>query len=602
MVGVLALLLLLPLSGNAYDVGRVQLGLVYVLAAVGLNVAYGLAGEFTLGHVFLMACGAYAAGIFTAHAGLNIWLALVLSLVVGIVVSLLLGAPSVRVQGAYLGLLTLFAVLAIPPAVILGERYTGGEYGLLGIPTVQLGGLEPYVGTYYLTVASLAVSFLVVRNLNRFGLGLRFALLREAPRAAQAVGMPTSRVKFTAYALFGAITSLAGVMMAYNDGVVVGNSFSVQTTLLILTGVVIGGKGTLWGPVVGTVPLVFLSYYVGPFNDTNPVIFGAALVLVVIAFPNGIVPAIRYQLLPWFTSRSALRSDRLTPDPVNATHMSPTSDGEPKPARELLPQTAAATESRKVILSASSLTRSFGGVKAINDLSLEVHDGEIVGLVGQNGCGKSTLLNLVSGFYRLDHGSVELFGVDLTGSGPARIARTGVGRTFQVPRLVPKATVVENIALGLVERDRPSFLGGIVGSPNVRRLMRERTDRAREMVETLGLDPNIGDEIADRLPLGLKRIIEVGRAAVAEPRLLLLDEPAAGLNDEERRQLAVTIANLSHRGITPLVVEHNMEFVLSLCSRVVLMESGSVVCDHRPAEALPMPQQMADYMQFAGVN
>jgi branched-chain amino acid transport system permease protein len=613
---VIVLILAFPaFSGNSYDLGRVQLGMVYVLVALGLNVAYGLAGEFTLGHVAIMAVGAYSAGILTAHAGWNLWIALLAAVIIGMLASLALGAPSVRVRGAYLGLLTLFAVLAIPPLVTLGEEWTGGEYGLLGIPLVEIGGLDPTTATYLVTAVFLILVVLGLRNLIKSSWGMRFSLLRDAPRAAESVGFNNLATKLIAYAVYGAVAALAGALMAYNDGTVVGSTFNVNLTLIILTGVVLGGRGTLWGPVLGTIPLILLSFYVGPFSETNPIIFGAVLVLAVMLFPNGIVTAFTYEILPAVRERGFagwLRS--LLPNRGAGIHAPQQEEIAAEdlergsvpdnvlPFNLITPGADKKQTDNEPLLEVSQLRKSFGGVAALDGVDLTVEKGQIVGLVGQNGCGKSTLLNMISGFYTPDSGTVRIGGEQTTGNAPHAIARRGVGRTFQVPRLVDRATVADNISAGLIGHEPSRFLSSVLALPVARREARLRRKQAVEMVQILGLERDAADVLANSLPLGVKRIVEVGRAAVAWPSLLLLDEPAAGLNDEERGRLSNTVKALARAGITPIVVEHNIEFVLDLCDTVVLMESGSVCSVYRTNDPDGMPQRMVDYLQYSKVG
>jgi branched-chain amino acid transport system permease protein len=610
---VVVLLLAFPaISNNSYELGRVQLGMVYILVALGLNVAYGLAGEFTLGHVVVMATGAYSAGILTAIFGWNVWLALVASVLIGMGISLALGAPSVRVKGAYLGLLTLFAVLAIRPVVELGAAWTGGENGLLGIPLIDIAGLDSTTATYLLTVMALILVVLGLRNFVRSHWGTRFALLRDAPRAAESVGFNNSVTKFVAYAIYGAVASLAGVLMAYNDATVIVSTFNINLTLLVLTGVVLGGKGTLWGPIVGTVPLVLLSFYVGAFSDSNPIVFGTVLVVAVLLFPNGVVPAIRDKgiigwlrsLIPGRSTNQAVHSGshEVASSELEASAVSP-AEVVTDTRRQMHGKSKAARGAPlEPLLEIDDLSKSFGGIAAINGVTLSIARGQVVGLVGQNGCGKSTLLNLISGFYTPDNGSITIDGKAVTGTKPSKIARSGVGRTFQVPRLVEHATVAENISAGLIGRSKSRLFASILGLTIVRKEARLRYEQAVEMVKILGLEPEAADILADSLPLGVKRIVEVGRAAVAWPSLLLLDEPAAGLNEDERNRLSKTVKALASAGITPIVVEHNIEFVVGLCDTVILMESGAVASIYDKNKDERMPDRMIDYLQYDEVE
>lgn len=598
---VLALLFTVPLwIGSAYQVGRLQLGLTYVLAALGLNLVYGLAGEFTLGHAVIMAVGAYTSGILSYRVHMSVWLALLAGIGAGIVVSLLLAAPSIRVRGAYLGLLTLFAILIVPDVIELTSSVSGGDYGLAGIPSIRIGSMSPSSSTYELSALAVVLVVAITWNLVRSPWGARFALLREAPHATEAIGLRPVGIKLYAYVLYGVVASLAGILVGYGTAFVSSNSFDINLTLLILTGVILGGKGTIWGPVVGMVPLVALTFYIGEFSSVNPIVFGAVLLVIVILFPNGVVPAVK----TWVGAR---RQGSASPDSRaelrdGEFHTGIVHTGLARSAPRALTDSGAvtgATFSGPVVLAVSDLAKSFGGVQAVGGISFEVAAGEVVGLLGQNGSGKSTALNLICGFYRPDRGDVRIDNRSVAGLRAYKVARLGVGRTFQVPRLVDGMTVGQNIAAGLLGDVPLAPFGGMVNGPSTRRRTAQRFEEARGMQRLLGLEDEVFDLPADVMPLGIKRIVEVARAAIVKPKLLLLDEPAAGLNVEERAQLAVALRSLRAQQVALVVVEHNVDFVLDICDRLVLLEQGMVACVADPRQPATWPAELIRYVQYS---
>jgi branched-chain amino acid transport system permease protein len=583
----LLLIALLPAwLGSQFQLARIEVAATYIIAAIGLNLSLGYAGELTLGHPVVMAAGAYIAAMLSALLGWNFVVALPLGILGGILAGLLIMIPGIRVQGWYLALITLFAVLALPRVVILGEAWTGGEFGLTGVvaPEIfgwKLGGL----GTFEFVVGCLALTWALSSNLMRSSWGYRFRALRDAKRAAESSGINLAWTRFAVYFVSSVPPALAGALLAYTEQYVNADSFGISLALLLLTGVVLGGGGTVWGPVVGMLPLVGISFWAGPFSQYNAIALGLGLLVGALLFTNGLVPAI----LPFLDRNTGLGDIEARGGSDVAEYLEPRPDSAPAPDDP--------RSTSDLIVRIDGITKRFGGVKALANVSIEFQRGALIGLVGPNGSGKSTLLNTLSGFIRPDEGTIAIDGRSIAGLRVDAIAQKGVGRTFQVPQLVDDATALENIEIGLIALDQTGVLASALRLPATVKREEARRQRALEVFQELGLPAAAIDLPASALPLGLKRIVEVGRAIASKPSLLLLDEPAAGLNDEERHQLGLLLQRLKRSGMTVLVVEHNVPFVMTFCEELILLEAGAVTC--RSAVGSELPERIVNYLNYA---
>jgi branched-chain amino acid transport system permease protein len=427
-------------------------------------------------------------------------------------------------------------------------------------------------------------------NFVRSGWGHRLRALRDARRAAESVGIDLVKSQFAVYALSSVPAALAGVVLAYTERFVNAESFGLSLSLLLLTGVVLGGAGTMWGPVVGMAPLLALSFWIGPFSQFNAIALGGGLLVGSLVFTDGLLPALA-RGMPRTTTRPApgqapQRESRV----IGATHVVPTD-------RVVNPHCARNAATAEAIVDARNIVKRFGGLVALDGVNLTLRPGTLVGLVGPNGSGKSTFLNIVSGFIRSDGGRVRIGGVDTAAMKVSEIARCGVGRTFQVPQLVDEYTALENIVIGLVGREPPALAQSVFSLGAVARLERDRFERAFATFVDVGLPERAIHVPAVELPLGIKRVVEVARAVVSSPRLLLLDEPAAGLDDAERAHLGNLLRRLSNGGMTILLVEHNVPFVMAFCDELVLLENGTVTC--RATVASPLPERLVAYLSYA---
>lgn len=579
-------------SPGSFSLDRYGVAITYVLAALGLNLAFGFAGELAIGFAAIMAAGAYSTGMLSALAGWGGVPALAGGTAIGTAFGMLTMMPGLRVQGWYLALITMFTVLVVPHLVVLGEAWTGGEYGLTGVQAFDLFGIRfSGNGVYELIVIAFALLWWLQANFLRSGWGLRLRGLRDARSAAEAVGIPVRSTRAVVYLMASLPAALSGSLLAFSQRFVNYDTFNMSLTLLLLTGVVLGGAGRLWGPVIGMTPLLFLSFWVGPFSPFNAVILGFALLVGILVFPDGLALAFEGRARRWWPDLFVKTGPEAGAPPPGASDVEGPRQGVSGPP------IAAAGAAGKALISASAVGKQFGGVRALNGVDFVLHEGRLCGLVGPNGSGKSTFLNTLSGFIRPDEGTIRVGAIDIAALPPHRIARLGIGRTFQVPQLIDELSALENIELGLLAAEPMPLLPSLLGLPSVRRRSAARREQALAALALAGLPASGISEPVEKLPLGLKRTVEVARAIASRPQVLLLDEPAAGLNDLERRELGNLLRALVSDGITVLVVEHNVPFVLSVCDELVLLESGAVTA--RSDLGVELPESLAQYLNFA---
>jgi branched-chain amino acid transport system permease protein len=566
---------LLPYGLDSYAIHVVNVILIFAVLAVGLGLAMGVAGQVNLAQVAFFGVGAYVTAILTTKAGLGFWVAAVLAVAATAAIGLVIGTPALRVQSHYLGIVTLGLALAFTNWVT-NASVTGGAEGISAIPVPTLPGVDlsnEYLYYYLeLVVFALALGFglFVVRT----GLGRRMRAMRDDSLAAGALGAEVPILRMTAFLLAGVYGGVGGVLYAGLIRYVAPESFNIANMFLLLGMVIIGGRQSLVGCVVGAVCLSLVREALVDHPTIAQVAYGAVVVLVVVFAPTGLagIPArIR-----------ALRGRQGT-----AARLAPF---RPYP----LPDRAA-TPAGPPMLRADNVTMRFRGLKALDDVTLTVAEGEIRGIVGPNGSGKTTLFNVISGLYRPTGGRVEFRGQDMTGRSPYRLARAGMSRTFQNLRLFGDLTVEENV---LVALDRSRTLASwryLLGPLGILRRDRELHRQAREVLERYGLT-GFAALPPKSLPYGIQRRVEIARAVAAAPSLLLLDEPAAGLNGEEVRQLSEIVRSIRDSGVTVLIIEHNMGLVMSLCERVTVLAGGRVIAEGVPAEVARTPAVIEAYL------
>lgn len=543
-----------------------QAAILY-LVALGLNFLTGYGGITSIGHGALVAIGAYATGISTVDYGLPFWIGLLIAMVVAGFCGLLLALPAFRLSTWYFALITLAFGSVVTGLIMELSWLTHGFGGIVGIPLPEFFGLPVTNRSLFWFVAATGFgAFLITRNLINSRVGRALLAIKENPLTAVSSGVRTGAVKIAAFIFSAALAGIAGAFFAANQSVITPEDFSIHFSIFFLLVIVLGGLGNQHGPLLGTVAFFLLPYLMTSLQEWRLLIYAFGLLALMVFFPKGLAGIF------------ALFAGSAHPAP--AEHSS--SD------EVIIPSVQGAG------LLITGLNKRFGGVTALSDVSLNVPAGAIHGIVGPNGSGKTTLVNLVSGFYRADAGSVVISGAP-DGGGPNTLARAGVRRTFQTPKLIPDLSILDNVVFGAYSDEQASSVAIALGLPSARREAKERRTEAMRYLEFVGLASCAGNAAGDA-PHGQQRLVEIARALVGRPRLLLLDEPAAGLSMTELDGLQRVIAAIAATGTTIVIVEHHLELISHLCASVTVLDRGKVIREGTPAEVFSDPDVLAVYM------
>jgi branched-chain amino acid transport system permease protein len=553
---------------------------LFSLVVLGLVLLTGVGGLTSFGQAAFAGVGAYATAYLTTVMGQSPWLGLVAGIAITLVLALVIGALTLRMSGHYLPLATICWCLAL--YYLVGNLEALGKYdGLLGLPALQIGDFSfQSERRIYLLIwlAALLAAVGVTRLLDsRPGRIMRALNTNRGGGATmpEAMGASTFRYKLTMFVVAALLASLSGWLYAHMQRSVNPSPFGIKFGIEYLFMAVLGGIGTVGGAFTGAALVklaedqlkVWLPLVFGGSGNYEIIVFGVVLVLVLRFAPDGLWPL----LSRWLPAPGRRVVDE------NAPRLS---------ARSHPPRGAALLDVRQI-------RKQFGGLTAVNDISFTIRAGDIVGLIGPNGAGKSTTFNLVSGVLPLTAGEVELLGQRVDGRGSREIARAGLSRTFQHVKLVPDMTVLDNVALGTYLRTRTGTLHAMLGL-NRAEEAQARAEAMRQL-RRIGLEAQ-AHELAGNLALGPQRLVEIARALASDPSLLLLDEPAAGLRHKEKAALAEVLRQLKAEGLSLLLVEHDMDFVMKLTDRIVVMEFGRHLMEGTPAEVQASPAVRAAYL------
>ncbi|MGW0570797.1 branched-chain amino acid ABC transporter ATP-binding protein/permease [Streptomyces tauricus] len=568
----------LPYGLGGYTIHVVNIALIYALLAIGMGLAMGVSGQINLAQVAFFGVGAYAVAILTTHYGHGFWLSALLAVLATVVVGLFVGIPALRMQSHYLGIVTLGLALGFINW-ITNAHITGGADGISGIPIPTVPGVDlssEYL-YYYLEIVVFGLALLFGLFVVHTSLGRRLRAMRDDALAAGAMGAEIPLLRMTAFLLASLYGGLAGVLYAGLIRYVAPETFSIANMFILLAMVIIGGRRSLVGCVVGAIGLTMVREWLSDFSTYAQLGYGVVVVLMVVFAPTGLagVPA---RLRTLHRRRRAPQSSRAELRPFTPYAVD---EGRPAP--------------HGVLLSVEGVTKQFRGLRALDEVTLAVHQGEIRGVVGPNGSGKTTLFNVISGFYRATAGTVHFAGSDTTAARPYTLSLAGLARTFQNLRLFGQLTVRENILVALDRTRAHTIWQYALWQPGV--LARERRLRAQadEVLQRYGLT-DFAEADPASLPYGIQRRIEIARAMAARPRLLLLDEPAAGLNGGEVQQLIRIVRSIRDSGTTVILIEHNMGLVMSLCEKVTVLSSGKVLAEGTPQEVVSAPEVIEAYL------
>ncbi|GJH32243.1 branched-chain amino acid ABC transporter ATP-binding protein/permease [Paraburkholderia hospita] len=616
LLGLVALAVFPVLSGNPYYIHLVETIMIYAILLFGLDIVVGYTGQVSLGHAGLFGVGAYTAGVLFIKLGMPFYVTVPMAIVVTAAFGAILALPALRVSGPYLAMVTLAFGTIIQILINEMDFLTSGPMGIKITKPVIAGHRLDETQYYWVVAALLVVSLVVVHRVLKSHLGRAFEALRDSPIASDCMGVSVYRHKVYAFVISAGFAGLAGCLYSYSEQYISPNTYNFELTILFLLAIIMGGRKTRTGaligstiivllpkllddismfrmvatalavivvagalfsiarksvtprkvaiPMVGTVGLAVFSYWIDALTDWRLTIFGLMILLVVYYLQDGVVGFVR----KFFTHGRVRTVTVDTEKPAEIT------------ADAVLDVHAKGNET---ILDVRGVLMQFSGLKALNNVNLNVRRGTIHGLIGPNGSGKSTMMNVLTGIYIPTAGAIEYRGESIAGRTSSSIALSGIARTFQNVQLFGEMTALENVLVGLHHTFRSNFAD--IGLMTSRYRQEERTARERAfgMLRFVGLE-NVAAEEARNLPYGKQRLLEIARALALDPQVLLLDEPAAGLTAPDIKELVRIIRKVRDHGITVVLIEHHMDVVMSVCDTVSVLDFGQKIAEGKPSE------------------